>query len=73
MNPYVYVLFFCLMCCAFLNVLCSYVIAIWIGLDELEAEDGLDVQRDLHLPLVDHGLLLHLLPLLLIRISCLLS
>ena len=48
-------------------------IAIWIGLDELEAEDGQDVQLDLYLPLVDLQLLLHLLPLLLIRISCTLS
>ena len=50
---------------------CLHVIAIWIDLDELEAEDGLDVQQDLHLPLVDLRLLHHLHLLLLIRISCL--
>ena len=64
MNPYVYVLPFCLMCYAFLNVFCLHVIVVWIGLD---------VQQDLHLPFVDLQLLHHLLPLLLIRISCLLS
>ena len=53
---------------------CVFIVRLWIDLDELEAEGSLDVQLDLHLPLIDLDLqlLLHLFPLLLIRTSRLL-